>query len=60
MWNVSFIMESTLKNHLWQYFKLKCNAGVALLSFTWYRRNEEDVRTIGVYLIKILGEIKSK
>ena len=58
VWNVSFVRErGTRSNHLWQWLIRTHNSGGVSLSMSWYRRNEEDIRKIGVALIQALGEV---
>ena len=56
VWNVSFVKErNTPENHLWQWLIRNYNSGGVSLSISWYRRNEKDMRKIGVELIKAIG-----
>ena len=55
VWNVSFVRErSTAENHLWQWLIQTYDSGGVSLSFSWFRRNERDIRRIGRRLIAAL------
>ena len=57
VWNVSFVKErNTPENHLWQWLINQYDSGGVSLSISWYRRNEEDVRNMGIELIKAIAE----
>ncbi len=59
VWNVSFVRErKTPENHLWQWLIRTHDSGGVSLSISWFRRNVEDMRIIGVKLIEALGELK--
>jgi Zinc carboxypeptidase len=61
VWNVSFVRErGTADNHLWQWLIRSFDSGGVSLSFSWFRRTEEDIRMIGPRLIVALGEMMSK
>ncbi|OGF98616.1 MAG: hypothetical protein A2Z86_01115 [Candidatus Glassbacteria bacterium GWA2_58_10] len=52
VWNVSFVGEgNTAANHLWQWLIRTHDSGGVSLSFSWYRRTEEDLRLIGRRLL---------
>jgi hypothetical protein len=60
VWDVSFVRErNTPENHLWKWLIRKYDTGGVSLSISWYRRNEEDMREIGVKLIKALAELRN-
>jgi hypothetical protein len=57
-WRVSFVKERQLpENHLWQWLISQYNSGGVSLSISWYRRSEDDMREIGIGLIKAIGEL---
>ncbi len=61
IWKVSFVRESgTADNHLWQWLIRSFDSGGVSLSFSWHRRTEQDIRTIGRRLIVALGEMMSE
>lgn len=61
VWNVSFVRErSTADNHLWQWLIRTLDSGGVSLSFSWWRRTEEDMRVIGRSLINVLSEMMSE
>ena len=61
VWNVSFVKDRNVpENHLWQWLIKQHDSGGVSLSISWYRRNEEDMRKIGIGLIKALGETAKK
>ena len=61
IWNVSFVRErNTPENHLWQWLIRTYNSGGVSLSFSWYQRNEEDIRKIGAHLINAIGAVVSE
>jgi len=61
VWNVSFVRErGTAENHLWQWLIRTLDSGGVSLSFSWWRRNEEDMRVIGRRLINVLSEMMAE
>jgi hypothetical protein len=61
VWDVSFVRErGTRDNHLWQWLIREFDSGGVSLSISWYRRSEEDMRKIGVELIKAIGKTAKK
>ena len=61
VWNVSFVRErGTAENHLWQWLIRTLDSGGVSLSFSWWRRNEEDMRVIGHRLINVLSEMTAE
>ena len=61
VWKVSFVQErNTAENHLWKWLIRTYDSGGVSLSFSWFRRTEEDVRMIGRRLIVALGAMMSK
>lgn len=57
VWNVSFVKDRNVpENHLWQWLIKQYDSGGVSLSVSWYRRNQEDMRKIGIGLIKAIGE----
>ncbi len=58
IWNVSFVSErKTSDDHLWQWLIRTHDSGGCSLSISWFRRNEEDMRKIGVLLIDAIGAV---
>lgn len=61
VWNVSFLKDrNTPENHLWQWLVRTQGSGGVSLSFSWYRRTEEDVRAIGPDLIRAVDQMMQK
>jgi len=61
VWNVSFVRErGTAENHLWQWLIRTLDSGGVSLSFSWWRRTEQDMKVIGRSLIKALDEMMSE
>ena len=61
VWNVSFVPErDTSDNHLWQWLIRTFNSGGVSLSFSWYRRNEPDIRQIGRRLMAALDRMMAE
>jgi hypothetical protein len=59
VWNVSFVTEkNTPDNHLWRWLNRNFSSGGVSLSFSWYRRTEQDMKVIARSLVKALGEMK--
>ena len=58
VWNVSFVRErETAENHLWQWLIRTFDSGGVSLSFSWYGRNETNIRQIGRRLITALDSM---
>ena len=58
VWNLSFVDErGTADNHLWRWLVRTHGTGGVSLSFSWYRRNEEDLRAIARKLIEALCDM---
>lgn len=58
VWDVSFVRErGTAENHLWQWLIRTYDSGGVSLSFSWFRRSEEDIRETGRRLIDALGSM---
>lgn len=61
IWDVSYVRDrTTADNHLWQWLIRSFDSGGVSLSFSWFRRSEEDIRMIGRRLIVALGNMMSK
>ena len=59
VWNLSFVDErGTAENHLWRWLMRTHGSGGVSLSFSWYRRNEEDLQAIGRKLIEALCDVQ--
>jgi len=55
VWNVTFVRDrGTAENHLWQWLIRTHDSGGVSLSFSWFRRNEREIREIGRKLIAAL------
>lgn len=58
VWNVSFVKDRNKgHNHLWEWLMRTYDSGGVSLSMSWYRRNEKDIREIGIDIIKALGVV---
>jgi hypothetical protein len=56
IWDVSFVQErETPENHLWQWLIRTFDSGGVSLSISWYRRNEQDMVTIGRKILEALA-----
>ena len=61
VWDVTFVRErNTPENHLWQWLIRTFDSGGVSLSFSWYRRNEQDLKMIGRSLINILSDMMTE
>lgn len=61
VWNVSFLKDrNTPENHLWQWLVRTLDSGGVSLSFSWYRRTEQNMREIGIGLIHALDQVFQK
>jgi len=61
VWNVTFVRErKTADNHLWQWLIRTWDSGGVSLSFSWFRRSEEDLKSIGRSLIHALSDLAAE
>ena len=61
VWNVSFLRDrNTPESHLWKWLVRTLDSGGVSLSFSWYRRTEQNMREIGIDLIQALDRLMQK